>query len=804
AGQPEIATHEQRFSPNLKSVLSADTFGEQSENNVGEFLKMMPGIEIAYVGPDARNAIIRGMPADQTIVTANGNQLASATSGQTGRNFEFEQISINDVERVEVNKTLLPNQPAEGIGGTINLVFKTSFARSRPDFRYRAYFNFNNTLADLKKTPGPLNKESRKVVPGFDFTYINPLTRDFGVTLTGAYSKKYTPSAWATRLWTADPATPTGGPRGTAGSGGANPYWRQAAFFDTLQPTERTSGRIAFDWRFAPHDVISVGFFEAYYYAGLATRRLNILTQNNTTTPADWSRDFTQGRPQQGRAGFTNSFNEKSGTTWTPDFKYVHNGPVWRFESGGAYSHATSNYLDFPKAPRFSFGTAEVGSINPLGTTAATRFQAPTIRFDHTGNHLPTISATLANGTAVNARDANNGIITNAGTLLRDAFDVKKTFRLNATREIEIGIPLTLRVGGDFRNAIRDIKNQNRTWTFVGPDGIDNTLDDRASLYDVIDDYHSFGNISYGTAPYNFLSVYKLYDLFVRNPRWFSPQSAEADAVDRVANSRHLDEKVTSGFVRLDGALFRNRIHFAGGVRYESYKSRSESPLTNNLGRFLTDADGDLILGPDGRPVVGNFSAEELSRRTNVERGGTRVGALKDYYPSLTVRYDLTAHFQVSAGYSESVGYPDLSVLTVGASATLPTVAQPRFTTNSPVDPWTSKNYDIDLSYYTPSGGSFTLALYRRDITNFIATIVHDPFTPGAKAELEAAGYGSLYDLGYEVFGRRNLDVTARAEGWEFALRQPLDAYVPDRARGITVFFNTSYNSAVKTAASAA
>src|SRR5688572_26264473 len=50
-----IATNEQRFAPNLKAVLAADTFGDPSEGNVAEFLKFMPSINVSFVEQDARS-----------------------------------------------------------------------------------------------------------------------------------------------------------------------------------------------------------------------------------------------------------------------------------------------------------------------------------------------------------------------------------------------------------------------------------------------------------------------------------------------------------------------------------------------------------------------------------------------------------------------------------------------------------------------------------------------------------------------------------------------------------------------------
>src|SRR5207253_1297678 len=87
-----IAINEQRFSATVKNVVSTDAFGDITEGNLGDFVKFLPGVTIDYVSPDARTISIRGVPANYTPVTLNGNRIASANSSAAGRTFELEQI----------------------------------------------------------------------------------------------------------------------------------------------------------------------------------------------------------------------------------------------------------------------------------------------------------------------------------------------------------------------------------------------------------------------------------------------------------------------------------------------------------------------------------------------------------------------------------------------------------------------------------------------------------------------------------------------------------------------------------------
>ena len=40
--------NEQRFSPNMKSVVATDAYGPMANHNVGEFLKWLPGVGVEY------------------------------------------------------------------------------------------------------------------------------------------------------------------------------------------------------------------------------------------------------------------------------------------------------------------------------------------------------------------------------------------------------------------------------------------------------------------------------------------------------------------------------------------------------------------------------------------------------------------------------------------------------------------------------------------------------------------------------------------------------------------------------------
>lgn len=172
-----LATNEQRFAPNVKVVMAADAFGDVTEGNVGEFLKYLPGITVDYVAADVRTVSVRGFADTFTSVSIDGMRTTSSASGNSGRVFEFEQVSINNASRVEVTKVPTPSTPADSLGGAVNMISKSAFERRGAQFNYRAYVNFNSEETEFwKKTPDPANMAATRSSPVSTSTTPCPLT----------------------------------------------------------------------------------------------------------------------------------------------------------------------------------------------------------------------------------------------------------------------------------------------------------------------------------------------------------------------------------------------------------------------------------------------------------------------------------------------------------------------------------------------------------------------------------------------------------------------------------------------------
>ena len=116
-----IAINEQRFAPNIKNVVSADKFGAITDGNVGEFFKYLPGMNINVVGGEARQFSMNGVPSGNVPISVGGFDLAGASGSSTNRNVLLDQVSLNNIARIEVLHTPTPESPGMALAGSVNM-----------------------------------------------------------------------------------------------------------------------------------------------------------------------------------------------------------------------------------------------------------------------------------------------------------------------------------------------------------------------------------------------------------------------------------------------------------------------------------------------------------------------------------------------------------------------------------------------------------------------------------------------------------------------------------------------------------
>ncbi|WP_297088946.1 TonB-dependent receptor [uncultured Draconibacterium sp.] len=140
------ALNQQKSSMNITNIISADQVTRFPDANVGDALKRIPGINVQYDQGEARFGNIRGTSPEYNSVTVNGDRIPSAEAET--RSIQLDLIPSDMVQAIEVNKVVTPDMDADAIGGSVNLVTKSSPYKRRISGTLGSGYNFLSDKAD--------------------------------------------------------------------------------------------------------------------------------------------------------------------------------------------------------------------------------------------------------------------------------------------------------------------------------------------------------------------------------------------------------------------------------------------------------------------------------------------------------------------------------------------------------------------------------------------------------------------------------------------------------------------------------
>ena len=122
-GSLKKALNNKRFSDAVVDSVSAEDIGKFPDRNIAESLQRIPGITIArnFAG-EGGNVSIRGTNPELTLVTMNGNYLASTgwfSQQPASRSFDMDLLPPELVAGVDVYKSPMASLDEGGVGGTV-------------------------------------------------------------------------------------------------------------------------------------------------------------------------------------------------------------------------------------------------------------------------------------------------------------------------------------------------------------------------------------------------------------------------------------------------------------------------------------------------------------------------------------------------------------------------------------------------------------------------------------------------------------------------------------------------------------
>lgn len=119
--QAQSLQERRQASPTPVFVIGRDEIDITNDLTLGDFLRRQPGV--TFTGPpgDPKDVRLMGMDKGYTQILINGRALPG---GGKERQVQVDQIPMTMVERVEIIRSPLPDQPGDGIAGAINIVLR--------------------------------------------------------------------------------------------------------------------------------------------------------------------------------------------------------------------------------------------------------------------------------------------------------------------------------------------------------------------------------------------------------------------------------------------------------------------------------------------------------------------------------------------------------------------------------------------------------------------------------------------------------------------------------------------------------
>jgi TonB-dependent receptor len=825
----EIAINEERQSVNIKNVVSADQFGDIPGGNVGEFVKFLPGVQISYGGPgtgvnqgysesDASGISIRGFGPEDTAVLIDGMPVSNSSPGSLTRQVGLDMLSINNASRVELIKVATPDMPANSVGGQVNLITKSAFEYAKPSISTRIFVNVNSLNTKLGKTPGPVNKKTYKTTPGGEFSVSYPLTSKLGFTLTGFASNDFNQSYRAQpTLTTAGTFTNAAGATATY----SNPAISRYQITDTSSLVEKRSGNIKLDWKPTTAQLLTANFQLSTYDSVEGQRRLD--ARPTVAAGADWGSTFTTGTTANSTLDQTVTTRDRVGDTKSGQLQYKYQLGGWNISAGGSLSVSTGDYKD-----RENGHFSEIGlKLNPgqVNFSNISESRPGTITtYRRVANGGAQTDYTKLSNWGFDQTIAKSGEAKSKSTV--------GLYKIDVERDLDF-IPwlgsnsLSIKIG-----ARRDQEKLEKSGVGTGYQEI---LDTGKSylISDIFDDSYVGRSPGFDAPAQEWGSTYKLFALNQANKLFIAPADG-ANAItnyNSYANQqKSLTETTDAGYAMLSGRFFKNRLKMVGGLRQEEKTREGRGPFTDSKWNYAKKSNGTLYI--DNFYTTGVKLDGSAMTRVNADGTTTnvtsfltdsallaRMTAAGVKYPdhlyglpatslesrmlqlvanrrisqkvkgdpsaSLSAAFDLTKKIAVKAAWSRSFKLPNLESGTSGllsgngaytinenvpvaADGTKGTIA----VANPGLLPETATNWDYEVSYFTDSGGKFSVSYYTKSVTNQSVNFSSFSGSPVFEAVLPALGLNPSEYQDWRLTTSSNSTSKQSTHGYEFQVVQ--------------------------------
>jgi iron complex outermembrane recepter protein len=777
----------QRRNMNIATSVASDVFGELMEGNVGEFLKFLPGVDVEMQDAETRGPRLGGLSPEYTGVSMDGARMASAdalgsyngfiNAPDAGRSMGFEQLSISNIESIEVSRTLSADMDADSPAGNINLKTKRGF--DRKGRRIDWSFSLTGNSDDFKwgKTTRPGDHDTHVIRPSSSLNYSDVfLGQRLGVQLSLSQSLVVYQQQSVTHTYS----------RTTTAADTRPLVLTAIAFGDGPKFGDRDTASLNIDFKASSRLVLALTTMYNTYSGRTFSRSLSWTAANananvnigRTTVLGDGLTEIrTNGlATNTARVVSVNggqNFDKKTKTfTFVPKFEYKLDRLL--VEGGGTFSKSHNAYQSLPDSIR-THTTNDLGGIDfratrsDLNSAEWTIVQTGGPDWANLANYLnPRVSTNEDRGETVKVYEAN----------------------VNARYQLPLERPTFIKIGAKINETYRFSWNRNgaNSFSYIGPGG--NTV----AANGTIGTNGSFANFvsprlnATKMGPEMALNVVnmprhpnrqELGRAAIDHPEWFADIATAANYYDTFyASIRDFKQTVPAAYAMANTRL--GKWQFQGGLRWEETETMVKQWDPRSPAEVL--AAGFGAVGANRRATTKAGIDYQFGSQPRVKVRGK----YDDFFPSFSAKYSIRPNLDAQFGYSYAIARAPISAL-----AGVWTIDDVNLIVNAPntaLKPERSHNYVGRLAYYFEPAGQLTFQLQQIEVSD-----------RREQHSFTFEEFGLTDDpafVGYEFRSTTNSDALFRYRNMEIGYTQQF-TFLPGALRGtrLDLSYSRSYSN---------
>jgi TonB-dependent receptor len=741
----EASADVKRFDGGVVDAITAEDIGAFPDTNLAEALQRVTGVSIDRARGEGQYVTVRGFGPAFNLVTLNGRQMPT-TGGADGnsRSFDFGNLAVEGVSRVEVYKSGKADVPTGGIGSSINIV--TTKPLEAPGFKATAAISGMNDTS---------SKSGSDITPEVSFLVSNTFLDDtVGVAVTAVRQERNNGAATASiggwRSFTGDTDNWWTGERPS--EWGGIPYDQTTQQNRPMTADERYSVPQNTGYEFAEWDRVRTNSQLTLQYAPsesvTATLDYTYSEVELERTFSNYSAWYNFGGQETIWDGEVNASPLKyaeysSGSDYAmgagEDATAQENKSLG-FNLAWDVNEQLSLVLDHHSSTAESRPDSEFGSSALLSIAAFTRDKTTTY-FDR--GQLPVLSLDLSSPLSPDDMIVTGSVFANNYQRMEiDQTKVAGTFEFDAetfVKSVDFGVEMT-----EVNNRTASAVVQRDAWGGVTQAGA------IADLMTETSAAGRFSDVSGGNDP-DLLTTYYTYDmsdLIDRTEQLIA--SGEADLFmtadmgvcgtglcpsNDYSVDRRTTEDQTAVYAQLNMAFDWGirPVDVRLGVRYEETDVSSEAlaPLYSGV---------NWVGGNEFSAVRGETSFTKLD------------GSYDNLLPNLDIRVGLNEDMVARASFSKTMSRPNY--LAIQGGQTIDQLLRIDGGTgsrgNPDLKPLESENIDLSFEWYYDDASYFSAGYFHKNVTNFIGVAeVNEPLF-----NLAHPGQGAYADEARAVLGQ--------------------------------------------------